>query len=84
MATLCTMQRVLCIPELLALVSNMLDRPSNAKMARVCKKWSSVALDVLWREVNDLHQLFSLLAPMRKTGNLGYVSVSLLLVSCNI
>jgi hypothetical protein len=67
------MQRVMCMPELLDLVFNMLDRSSNAKMARVCKKWSSVALDMLWREVDDLHQLFSLLAPLRKTGGIGYV-----------
>ncbi len=67
------MQRVMGIPELLDLIFNMLDRSSNAKMARVCKKWSSVALDVLWREVDDLHQLFSLLAPLRKVGSIGYV-----------
>jgi len=71
------MQRVMCIPELLDLVFNMLDRSSNAKMARVCKEWSSVALDVLWREVDDLHHLFSLLAPLRQVGGIGYVRESI-------
>ena len=70
------LQRVLCIPELLDLVFGFLDHASNARNARVCKTWSSRALDVLWRGVDDLHHLFSLLAPLRVVGCSGYVGAS--------
>lgn len=60
-----TIHRVLQIPELLDMVFSFLDRPSNAINARICKKWSEIALDVLWRDVDDLGRLFGLLVPFR-------------------
>jgi len=56
--------RVLCIPELLDMVFQYLDPCSNAMNARVCKIWSEIALDSLWKEVDDLKRLFNLLAPL--------------------
>lgn len=58
-----TTQRVLVIPELLELVFSFLNAQDNARNARVCKAWTQVALDLLWREVDHLPRLLSLLAP---------------------
>lgn len=66
-------ERVLCIPELLDIIFGMLDRTSNATNAQVCKRWSSRALDALWREVDDLHRLFSVLAPLKRYTSTGFV-----------
>lgn len=70
-----TMYRVLEIPELLDMVFKYLDLPSNASNARVCKKWSEMALDVLWRNVDDLPRLFSILVPLRLMNDNEYVSI---------
>ncbi|KAI0773038.1 hypothetical protein BD413DRAFT_690697 [Trametes elegans] len=59
-----TTQRVLGIPEILELVFSFLETKDAAQCARVCKGWSAIALDSLWRDVDDLHRLFSLLAPI--------------------
>ncbi|KAG5650157.1 hypothetical protein H0H81_000512 [Sphagnurus paluster] len=56
--------RALVIPELLDMVFQYLDDASNASNARVCKQWSELALDTLWKEVTEPYHLFSLLAPM--------------------
>lgn len=56
--------RVMSIPELLELVFDHLDRTSNASNASVCKTWHHIALDTLWREVDNIHMLFSHLAPL--------------------
>ncbi|KAF8835220.1 hypothetical protein BDN67DRAFT_959378 [Paxillus ammoniavirescens] len=58
--------RVLFIPELVDIVFNFLDRKTNVTNALVCKQWSQIALDVVWKEVDDLIQLFSLLKPIRE------------------
>lgn len=39
--------------ELLLRVFSLLDRPSNARNARVCKTWMEGALDEVWRELDD-------------------------------
>jgi hypothetical protein len=59
--------RVLSIPELLELIFLHLDRASNASNACVCKAWSQIALDTLWREVDDMPRLLSILSPMKPT-----------------
>ena len=56
--------RVLFIPELLDIIFSYLDRVASVTSACVCKRWSDVALDVVWREVDDLIQLFRLLKPI--------------------
>ncbi|PPQ76084.1 hypothetical protein CVT26_004591 [Gymnopilus dilepis] len=60
--------RVLRIPELLDMIFGYLDPNSNAVNARVCRRWSDIALDTLWKEVDDLYRLFGLLAPLRVVG----------------
>ncbi|KAJ7178566.1 hypothetical protein C8R43DRAFT_973786 [Mycena crocata] len=57
--------RVLDIPELLDMIFGHLDNPSNASNASVCKRWSGIALDTLWREVDNLYRLFTILTPMQ-------------------
>src|ERR1700761_4238796 len=61
--------RVLEIPELLDMVFGYLDELSNVSNALVCKRWSEVALDALWRELHDLHRLFGILKPLKKVGD---------------
>ncbi|KAF8835217.1 hypothetical protein BDN67DRAFT_959372 [Paxillus ammoniavirescens] len=58
-------QRLLFVPELVDVIFNFLDRMTNLTNALVCKQWSQIALDVVWKEVDNLIQLFSLLKPMR-------------------
>ena len=54
------------VNELIAITLSFLDNRSLAASARVCKKWKEIALDFLWREVDDLHRLFTTLSPYRK------------------
>lgn len=69
--------RVLFIPELLDIIFNFLDKDTNATIACVCKRWSEIALDVVWKEVDDLISLFHLLKPIRQHEDMfEYVSVS--------
>ncbi|KAL6298455.1 hypothetical protein BKA93DRAFT_835607 [Sparassis latifolia] len=51
------------INELLIMVLAHLDMRSLARSACVCMRWSEIALDMLWRDVDDLMQLLALLAP---------------------
>lgn len=60
-----TIRRVLEIPEILELVFSFLDDKSNANNAAVCRRWSQLALNILWRDVSDIRRAFSLLAPMK-------------------
>ncbi|KAF4622564.1 hypothetical protein D9613_009615 [Agrocybe pediades] len=66
--------RVLLIPELLNIIFNHLDLPSNAANARVCRLWSDISLDVLWKEVTKLKRLLQILAPLDvdETGELKF------------
>ncbi|KAJ7274534.1 hypothetical protein B0H12DRAFT_403347 [Mycena haematopus] len=61
--------RVLAIPELLEMIFGFLDQASNASNASVSKRWSEIALDMLWRDLADLHRLFKILRPLKKTGD---------------
>ena len=54
---------VLSIPELLHNTFSFMNTNENAINARVCKQWSEVALDLIWREVINLPQLSDLLGP---------------------
>ncbi|KAJ7158899.1 hypothetical protein C8R46DRAFT_1178256 [Mycena filopes] len=60
--------RVLVIPELLDMIFSYLDDRSNAANASVSKQWSEVALDTLWRDLDSLHRLFSILTPLKQVG----------------
>jgi hypothetical protein len=61
------MHRVLAIPEILRMILQMTDRRSNYNNALVCQMWSEIALDIVWECVDDLYNLFSLLAPLEKS-----------------
>ncbi|KAJ7352618.1 hypothetical protein DFH08DRAFT_91485 [Mycena albidolilacea] len=58
--------RVLDIPELLDMIFGFLDESSNASNASVCKRWSDIALDTLWRDLDDLYRLFRILKPLKQ------------------
>lgn len=60
--------------ELLDHIFDHLDSTSNANNAVVCKVWSEVARDKLWREVSNPRQLLSILAPISvSTGVCGVI-----------
>ncbi|KAI6127220.1 hypothetical protein F5141DRAFT_379131 [Pisolithus sp. B1] len=56
--------RIFYIPELLHLIFSFLDKESNVSNARVCRFWSDIALDAVWKEVDDMIHLFSILKPV--------------------
>lgn len=53
------------ITELLNIIFKSLSTLDLSHVARVCHVWSDVALDALWREPEDLHALFAILAPLQ-------------------
>jgi len=59
------MERVLSTPELLHMIFGLLDPSSNAANARVCEQWSDLALEMIWRNVEDPYLLFKILAPLK-------------------
>jgi len=70
------LQRVCSIPELLDLIFDHIDPTSNVNNAIVCKVWSEVARDKLWREVCGPRRLLSILAPISdSTGVSGVVII---------
>jgi hypothetical protein len=54
------------IPELLEKILNFMNRDHNVTNACVCKQWSEIALDIIWREVKSLPRLLGLLRPYEK------------------
>ncbi|KAH8109629.1 hypothetical protein DFH11DRAFT_1626028 [Phellopilus nigrolimitatus] len=58
------MHRVLSVLELLNFIFSYLDRHTHASCARVCKRWTGVALDLLWEELDEVVPLLSILAPL--------------------
>ncbi|KAH9929239.1 uncharacterized protein B0H18DRAFT_874169 [Fomitopsis serialis] len=59
-----TMQRVLDIPEIVEIIFSFLDKKDNINNACVCRKWSDIAADSVWRNIDDITQLLRLLAPL--------------------
>lgn len=51
--------KALTVPELLATIFLWLSRADLASVARVCRFWSPVALDILWQLIPDLDCLLS-------------------------
>lgn len=66
--------RALAIPELINEIFGYLGNGSNASNAQVSHQWHEIALDCLWRDVQNLHTLFSRLAPLEKTQDQTFVS----------
>ncbi|TRM67010.1 hypothetical protein BD626DRAFT_167728 [Schizophyllum amplum] len=61
-----TSSRVLQIPEILDIMIGFLEQNEHPACALVCRQWSEIALDALWRLVDDLPRLFGILAPLTK------------------
>lgn len=60
--------RVLFIPELLGIILSFVDEDDHVNNACVCKQWSEIALDIIWKEVDGLSRLLTLLRPYKITG----------------
>ncbi|KAG0698783.1 hypothetical protein DFH29DRAFT_939829 [Suillus ampliporus] len=60
--------RVLFIPELLDIILSFMDGDDHIINACVCKQWSEIALDFIWREVDNLPRLLTLLRPYKTKG----------------
>ena len=57
---------VLAIPELLEIIFSFGTQASNVSYALVCRDWRELALNNVWREVDDMYYLLQLLTPLRK------------------
>ncbi|KAG8985685.1 hypothetical protein FRB94_001943 [Tulasnella sp. JGI-2019a] len=55
---------VFSIPEILGNILDLASSQSRVEAARVCRAWSSPALDQTWREIPGVFPLLALLAPM--------------------
>ncbi|KAL4066636.1 hypothetical protein J3A83DRAFT_4097945 [Scleroderma citrinum] len=58
--------RIFYIPELLHLIFGFLNKAHNVSNACVCKLWSEIALDTIWRDVDNMIHLFTILKPIRR------------------
>ncbi|KAI0048113.1 hypothetical protein FA95DRAFT_1558387 [Auriscalpium vulgare] len=56
--------RALAIPELLSIVCSYSTTAENARNALVSRQWNSVALDHIWKEVDNLYYILRILVPM--------------------
>ncbi|KAG9031054.1 hypothetical protein FRB95_003219 [Tulasnella sp. JGI-2019a] len=54
------------IPEILKEVLLLSERPERATSARVCRAWSSIAIDVLWHHLDSIFPLLELIAPLER------------------
>ncbi|KAG8950574.1 hypothetical protein FRC04_007393 [Tulasnella sp. 424] len=60
-----TVPRPLRIPEVLLEIFAASDNSTRAVSARVCRSWSNLALDVLWRDMNSPIPLLQILSPLQ-------------------
>lgn len=56
--------RVLEIPEIIEQILSYLENDEKLRVAPVCKRWSDIALNLVWRRVDDIIHLLRGLAPM--------------------
>lgn len=57
------------MPEVIHQVFSYSDNVSNSVYTQVCKQWSEIALDVLWKDVTDIRHLLARLAPLKTARN---------------
>ncbi|KAK7682132.1 hypothetical protein QCA50_014718 [Cerrena zonata] len=57
-------RRVLEIPEIIELILSYLDTGEKLHVIPVCKKWADIALNQVWKRVDDIIPLLRGLAPM--------------------
>ena len=76
------MRRVLEIPEIIEQILSYLENKEKLAIAPVCKRWADIALNLVWRKMDNIITLFLGLAPMVPNDDLCYVScVSILSVT---
>ncbi|KII84966.1 hypothetical protein PLICRDRAFT_179278 [Plicaturopsis crispa FD-325 SS-3] len=63
------MHHALYISEILGTLFQYTDRRTDVACTRVCKAWTSSALDVVWERVDRLEALFYLLGPMGRVNS---------------
>lgn len=64
------MHPALSIHEVLMGIFVLLPHKSNARNAQVCKTWSPIALDCLWRDIIDVGDLIiSLAGALKEDGH---------------
>ncbi|KAL5480629.1 hypothetical protein ACEPAI_1900 [Sanghuangporus weigelae] len=61
------MDPIFSVPELTSLIFDHLNKPALISCALVCKSWNELALDKLWKELDSLVPLISLLTPLKKS-----------------
>lgn len=71
----------LAIDELLRHIFQYCDRRDNFSNALVSKKWSEEALSALWKHLDAMYPLLSLLAPLVKSKDNSSLRVSIPLVA---
>ncbi|KAG8910766.1 hypothetical protein FRC01_006142, partial [Tulasnella sp. 417] len=57
--------RALAVPEILTSVLGLSKKEDLACAALTCRKWSPVALDHLWKELDSIAPLLVLVQPLR-------------------
>ncbi|KAG8945182.1 hypothetical protein FRC04_001161 [Tulasnella sp. 424] len=55
----------LALEEILRSIFQLAEPPSLAVAARVCQRWSGIALDELWRSLPSIYPLLTLLVPRK-------------------
>ncbi|KAG9036749.1 hypothetical protein FRB95_008080 [Tulasnella sp. JGI-2019a] len=63
------MEQALDIPEILEYVLQQAQPASQAVSAQICRRWSRISLDILWRDMDSFYPLFQLLSPLRCVGD---------------
>lgn len=52
------------VTDILIIILSMVDKPTRAVAARVCRRWNEVALSQLWKSMDSVFPLLKLLAPV--------------------
>ncbi|KAG8945177.1 hypothetical protein FRC04_001156 [Tulasnella sp. 424] len=60
-----TMEFAVQTPELLLAVFSNVERKHLTAVARVCQKWSTLALDFIWRDLDSVVPLVELIVPLK-------------------
>ncbi|KAG8948071.1 hypothetical protein FRC04_010113, partial [Tulasnella sp. 424] len=60
--------KALRVPELLAAVFSWLSHANLTSVARVCRFWSTLALDIIWEKIPELRYLVGTYSPLVQWG----------------
>ncbi|KAJ6622858.1 hypothetical protein B0H10DRAFT_2011722 [Mycena sp. CBHHK59/15] len=59
------MHHIFFVLEILETILELADKQTQARCAQVCRRWSDVALNLLWAEISTVRDLFSILSPYK-------------------